>query len=274
MTKHPSLLSKLGYRRVSDDVDRLLFEATRKAFEIFGDSAESLVRILARDNRLSEKEFLLNCDVIQRSLDSKLGKGIGKIIMNRIKCELFRYVPSANSNLDIKDVLDMIRLREIVSFIRTREGHEHMLFLYNNKNVKETVLSEFFGTTSSTGGILLVSPRHMPFAETMLYEQLLSEDRSKAMNRAFEWVYAIHAKNNSVKGTRIAGEDASWFFRNGLASEFMETEKLIGTTVAENISFLCSYDITEIDDSYLEAIIPCHGFVILDEPLSIYTNRA
>lgn len=246
------------------------------ALRIFGDSAGSLVSVLAKDNGLPEKELLLDYRAIETSLDRRLGRNVGRMIMDLAKKELLKRAPSINPNQDIGKIADEIFMRDVVDFVRSWEGHEHVLFLYGNAGTKDNVLAEFFGSAASATpkGILSVSPCHIPSTNNMLYGELLSVERSKAMNKAFDWVYTIHSVNDSMKGTRIAGEDASWFFRNGLGNEFIQTERAIGTKVADNISFLCSYDLAKIDERHLETIIPCHGFVVLDDPPAVYKSPA
>ncbi len=270
------ILDRLGYSRLSGNADQILIESVRDALRIFGDAAGSLISILATDSGLSEKELLLDYRAVEMSLNRRLGKDIGKMIMGLIKKELLRHVPSADSDQDIGEIVDRIRITDVVNFVRSREGHEHVLFLYKNAKTKDEVLAEFFESAATTTpkGILSVSPCRIPSTNNMLYGELLSVERSKAMSKAFDWVYTIHSVNDSKKGTRIAGEDASWFFRNGLENEFTQGERAIGTRAAENISFLCSYDLAKLDERHLETIIPFHGFVILDDPPAVYKGPA
>jgi hypothetical protein len=270
------ILDRLGYSRLQGNAGRILIESIEGALRIFGDSAGSLVSSLAKDDGLPEKELLLDYRAVETSLDRRLGRDVGKMIMDLTKRELLKRVPTINPDQDIGEIADEICMRDVIDFVRSREGHEHVLFLYGNAKIKDELLAEFFGSaaTATPKGLLSVSPHRIPSTNNMLYGELLSVERSKAMDKAFDWVYTIHSVNDSKKGTRIAGEDASWFFRNGLENEFIQTERAIGTQAADNISFLCSYDLAKIDERHLETIIPCHGFVVLGDPPAIYKSPA
>lgn len=101
--------------------------------------------------------------------------------------------------------------------------------------------------------------------------------------------YIADAEKIITAATRVAGEDCSWFFRNGLTNEFLTAEKSIGTQIKDNISIMCSYDLSNVaatvdydndkqnknkNNDLLKTIISSHKYVVLDEPFSIYRQMS
>jgi hypothetical protein len=92
-------------------------------------------------------------------------------------------------------------------------------------------------------------------------------------------------QKKSWQQQRVAGEDCSWFFRNGLTNEFLIAEKSIGTQIQDDISIMCSYDLSNVaatvdydndkqNNDRLKTIISSHKYVVLDEPFSIYRQMS
>ena len=107
--------------------------------------------------------------------------------------------------------------------------------------------------------------------KSITYDEFLIVEKSKAMSGMFEWISEIHKSNLSGRETRVAGEDASWFLRNGFDNEFLDAEKKIGRRVQDKISVLCAYDTERIPlESQLKRIIESHGYVIIDRPMEVY----
>lgn len=100
------------------------------------------------------------------------------------------------------------------------------------------------------------------------------------VKRAAEWLTELNSANKSQQNnddspTRIAGEDVVWCFRNGFAGYVLRSEKSCGRYLQDNMSCLCGYDISNVNNEHIDresidALISAHGYVILDEPLSLY----
>jgi hypothetical protein len=63
-----------------------------------------------------------------------------------------------------------------------------------------------------------------------------------------DWTSKLHSsnkprKNNSASPTRIAGDDATWWFRKGLARYILGIEKSMGRYLQENKICLFFVDI-------------------------------
>lgn len=136
-----------------------------------------------------------------------------------------------------------------MGFIRNMAGHEHVGFIYCGKAIKDAVLSQFFDPSVPPEPLkalislgINANPVEIDNTQRMTYDEFLkAESKSKAMDDMFAWIGEMHKSNRSGRETRIAGEDASRFLRNGFESEFLDAEKKIGRRLQERMSVLCSY---------------------------------
>jgi hypothetical protein len=256
---------------------------------------------------LSEYELLTNYDLFEKSLKSILGY-TGNPILNGIKKEIIARAVSIDSTiaisdirnpqLTIGDILKSIRAAETLGFIHKNSLHKHTAFLYRNQSFKNEILSAFFDTkinSKAPKGLLLskktsaddLSHVVSHVDNSMLYEELLEEsqqDEVLVARNLTRWVANLRSLNgsrlndNGNPGIRIASEDVTWWPRNGFAPHYLVFEKKIGRSPQDNLSVLCGYDISEHhdekidnnDDGTIEAMIATHGYVILEEPLTVY----
>ena len=59
----------------------------------------------------------------------------------------------------------------------------------------------------------------------------------------------------------------------GQAEEVIGTEELIGPKVDGNLSLFCFNNVTRLDETKLNRMIPAHGYVILDDPLTLWKAK-
>ena len=66
-----------------------------------------------------------------------------------------------------------------------------------------------------------------------------------------------------------------WWLRNGFAGYLLDSERSCGRYLQDNFSALCGYNISNVgnrhfDRELISMLISAHGYVILDEPFSLY----
>jgi hypothetical protein len=66
-------------------------------------------------------------------------------------------------------------------------------------------------------------------------------------------------QRNQQAAARVASEDDSWFFRNGFQREILEAEESLGTSIKDNISCMCMYDILNVIVDYPYMIYAAGG---------------
>ena len=116
----------------------------------------------------------------------------------------------------------------------------------------------------------------------MLYEDLLQEPRDyeAVASRGADWIAKLISSNRSGQtssdvSTRIAGEDVMWWLRNGFAGYLLASERSCGRYLQDNSSALCGYNLSNVSNRHIDRelismLISAHGYVILDEPFSLY----
>ena len=277
----------LGYYSITDEImAKIVSDAVRRAlFDKFGERiTESVISNLCKKNNLTAQQLFCKCDLVEKSIGAMFGKA-AIFVMNIIKDELSPYSTSKKPHPSLQEIGERIREDTVMSFIRNMAGHEHVAFLYNKKTIKDTVLSQFFyqspvpdNNNSSRKALIRLDddddsrPIRFSDVQKIYYDDfLMMERKSQVMDSMFDWIGEIHKLNQSGRETRIAGEDASWFLRNGFEQEFLNAERKIGRQVQDRIAILCSYDVDGIAlESQLKSVIEAHQYIISDQPMAVY----
>jgi hypothetical protein len=92
------------------------------------------------------------------------------------------------------------------------------------------------------------------------------------VKKIYDWVYSLPLSNKLKKEegkeggvqdiiARVATDDDSWFFRNGLDDEIISAEKSGEKCIKEDrITCLCIYNISDMtDEQIIKTIIAAHG---------------
>lgn len=281
-------LDVLGYCSITDEITaKIISDAARRAFlDKFGERiTELVISNLCKKNNQTEQQLFCRCDLVEKSIGAMFGQA-ATFVMDIIKDELSSYSTSKKPHPSLQEIGHMIRENEVMSFVRNMSGHEHVAFLYSKKTIKDNVLSQFFyqlavpdNNNNSSSRKALISldnddtgPIRFSDVQKMYYDDFLKiEGKSEVMDRMFDWIGEIHKLNPSGRETRIAGEDASWFLRNGFEQEFIDAERKIGRQVKDKMAILCSYDVDGIAlENQLKSVIEAHKYVITDQPLAVY----
>jgi hypothetical protein len=237
--------------------------------------------------------------VFEGSLYRILGKA-GEPIIRLIKGEMLTYAIMNGSEVtvaDIKDpnltvsyVLKDIRDREVFNFVRSIPQCEHIALLYRSEVTRNKIFSEFFNYCQTEGddyekqppiGLISIKETPSKLGADLLqisYDELLNGPRrDKVKEKLAAWIAYVNSFNKSQRfPTRIAEEDATMWLRNGFsAHDDLHLEHLLSTLTCDvNVSILCAFDISKIDESnvntILKSILSAHDYVILDEPLVVY----
>jgi hypothetical protein len=296
--QYPSVLDELGYFPISSKAEQILHDAAKKSIALLGEkAAKDLLEHISSISGFSEGELLMNYDLLEKSLYNLLGKG-AEVILHDLKRELLVQAVLIDANitvteilnprLGIGDILKRIHAFEVVEFVRNVPSHSHIAFLYTNDNYKKNIFAAFFDTkiNSAVKGLFSFKKPDNDYPSgvenIILYEELLQKPREYevVVRRAADWLAKLNSanksqQNNDASPTRIACEDIMWFFRNGFAGYILRSEKSCGRYLQDNVSSLCGYDISNVSNGHIDresinTLISAHGYVILDEPFSLY----
>ena len=272
----------MGYSNITEPiVIRKVLDSIRKGVDYFGEHMSSLLfRYVCNSHSLKEEELIGKYGLLEKSIAALFGNS-SDIVVNSIKRHLIEHTITKNPLLSVEEIITQIRKAEVVNFIRNRSGHEHIAFLYGNEKAKNSILSEFFDPSASPYALKALISLNGHHATTkfcgvksIAYDEFLKVEKAKAMGEMLRWIGDVHKSNLSGRETRVAGEDASWFLRNGFEREFLDAEQAIGKQVKDRMSVLCSYSLYGIEKkNHIDKIIQCHEYVIVDEPFAVYREK-
>ncbi len=167
------------------------------------------------------------------------------------------------------------KIEEIIEFVRKVKGSEHLLFLWKNQESKDKFVSEFFNKeyAGNSKGYVSVIPFQDESVENTVYEKFYDQHGKEFIPKAVEKVTMTVGANKTDSATRFAFEDDTWLMERGQTEEVIGTEEKLGPKVDENLSLFCFNNVAKLDEAKLNRMIPAHGYVILDEPLSLYKAK-
>ena len=168
------------------------------------------------------------------------------------------------------------KIEEIIEFVRKVKGSEHLLFLWKDQESKDKFISEFFNKefSGNSKGLVSVKPFQDELVENTVYEKFYNQHGKKFIPKAVDKVTMTVEANKTGSATRYAFEDDTWLMERGQTEEVLGVEEQLGPKVDENLSLFCFNNVAKLDESKLNRIIPAHGYVILDDPLSLYKSKS
>jgi hypothetical protein len=297
-----TVLDKLGYIPVPSKAEHIVSGSIKKCFEsLFGQAATTIVlNNLSSLYGLSEKELTTNYDIFEKSLYKLSGYG-AKIILAYIKEEiLVKAVASSldseiceqdivNPDIGVGHILKKISYSEAIKFVHRILAGMHIVFVYENEDHKDKVLSAFLDdsyrqndntntvNSQKTSTIkALISNKQTRFSHInniLYYEDLLRTKKSEIIGKIWDWMNSFRHEINSgtlekynnnkeiitqdsivsssSPDTRIVIDDISWFLANNFRQEFASIEEIIKKYIdsSKSTSILCVYKILNISGS-------------------------
>ena len=325
-------LDELGYVPVPSKTEYIVSESIKKSFvNLFGQAATTTVlNNLSSLYGLSENELTANYDIFEKSL-YRLSSYGANIISGYIKKEiLIKAIESSldseiseeditNSFVGIRDIMKKISYSEVTKFIDKIVSGMHIVFVHQNEDAKNKLLSAFFNgsyrqnntntidsTVTSTIKALISNKqtRFSHISNILHYEDLVCIKESELTRKILDWITSFTDKSNlelpkkcnnnnnneiiiqdsvAVRSfpptIRIAIDDASWFLANNFRHELALIEEMVKkyTKSSSSTSVLCFYKVSnisgynDIDKETIMRIIESHSYVILEDPLLIYS---
>src|SRR5919106_2893375 len=131
---------------------------------------------------------------------------------------------------------------QIVKFVQGMNGSEHVIFLWEDEESKNQMISEFFSQQvkgSNSNGLFSIESTQIQNVENTLYENFHNTHKSAFLDKAVEKVSQRVSINNGVNSTRYAFEDDTWLMKRGLKKQVLDTESALGREVDRKLSLLC-----------------------------------
>ena len=240
----------------------------------FGDRIKSdIIAYLQSITKLPWKYKFPYYSITKNTFSDLFDEESSEIIMESIRKEMLGRI-DFDVHGNIEEILDEIQRRGLATYLETLSGHEHVLFLWNDKDLRNKIMKKFFVQPDVPQCLISSERIKLPAVENVLYSDLLS-NKDVATQQELQMISQIHQKNQTMLATRLAGIDCTQWFKHGLSQEFLALEKQIDSYFEkENISCICGYDINEIpDDEILKTLLKRHNYVMLDSPHSLFRRQ-
>ncbi len=265
------MLRKEGYELCLNNAATVFAQSSDAVFSKFGDKIkEDIIAYLRSITKLPWKYRFPYYSITKNTFSDLFDKEASEIIMELIRKEMLNRI-DFDADGTLEEILDEIQKRELGKYLKNMSGHEHVLFLWSNKDFRDEVMKNFFIELEAPQGLISSEKTKLPAVENVLYSDLLA-NKDTAIEQEFLMITQIHQQNKLEIPTRMAGIDCTEWFKNGLYSEFLSLENQIDKYFEEkNISCVCGYNKEEIPDSKtLRKLLECHSYVMLDDPHSIF----
>ncbi len=166
---------------------------------------------------------------------------------------------------------------QLQKMLENFHGHEHIALFYNTKKFRNKIFDIFFklAKQTNTPSLCYCKSNSSVIADEILqYDELLDDKNELNMKLVINKAIDTRSKNKSDFPTRLGGEDSTWYIDNGYFSEHQKFESLLGTTLENDFSVICGYDLKNITKSQLTSVIKFYGFAIFEEDNSMFVlNR-
>jgi len=269
-----SLLKKEGYESCLNDASTIFAQSSDVVFLKFGDKIKSdIIAYLRSVTKFPWRYNFPYYTITKNTFTDLFDEESGELIMESIRKEMLRRI-DFDIHGNIEEILDEIQRREINTYLKNLSGHEHVLFLWGDKDLRNKMMKEFFVQPDVPQAMISSERMKLPSVENVLYSDLLS-NKVTAIQQEFQMIAQIHQKNQTVLNTRLAGIDCTQWFKHGMSKEFIALEKRIDSYFEkENISCICGYNINEIPDNItLKSLLNSHDYVMLDSPHALFKRQ-
>lgn len=256
------------------DANDIFFGAIQKGFSLLGEnSSAALLSHLVVAHRLPD-DLVGDYAAAEKAIASISGYG-SKIILKAVKQALADQTLSRNSRQSIPEMVREIEASKVSDFVKHIPGHSHVALFYSNAGHRDRMLFDYLSSGKAPKWLVSVEHPRMPFNYNSTYAELVFRNRNDWVKRTFDYIERLHAANETSEPTRVVGEDASWFFRNGEGAAMVRTEQELGPQIQKNMAFLCCYGAEAMDDEQaVKSILASHSHVIIDSPLALYQMAA
>jgi len=180
------------------------------------------------------------------------------------------YAPVLSRAEKIYDMLKEVHEAETLDLrIRRIPPKEHAILLYRSNGFRDRIMSEFLDPSiDAPMGLLSEKHAELGSAKNLLYSEILGKGELSLSKPILSWITEIETSSKASGTPRIAIEDMSWFFENDLVGEVVKWEREIGSR--NNVTILCGYRTSNLEQSWIRKVIALHSYVILDAPFRVY----
>jgi hypothetical protein len=274
MTDILSLLRKNGYESCLNDAAMIFSQASDIVFAKFGEKMKvDVIREIQSFQKIPLHEPYPYYSIAKNIFSNMFDQKESQLILNTIRKEILKRI-NFDSDGSIVQILDRIQKNELFEYLSEFTGHEHVLYLWNDKKSRDEIIHGFFIESVVPQGLISSVKMRIPSVDNVTYSDLF-RDKETAVEQEYGMVMDVHRKNTQLaRPTRLAGMDCTQWFKQGLTEEFLLLEKRIEQYFKKNkISCICGYNMNEIpDEKTLVKLLSHHDYVMFDDPHALFVN--
>ena len=275
MINYFHILRDNGYESCLNDAASIFAQSSDVVFSKFGKKIKA--DIISHIKSFKEISlhgpfpyYSITKDIFSELFDSEASE----IIIKSIKKEMLERT-DAETNEGIEEILNKIQEKELAKCLKNLSGHEHILFLWSDQQLRDKIMNQFFIKSIAPQGLMSINKTKLKNVENITYSEVLA-DKETAIQKEIQMITQIHEKNvQLMQPTRLAGIDCTEWFKEGLTEEFLALEEKVDKYFEKNkISCICGYNINEItNEKILKKLLNQHEYVMFDNPHFLFKKR-
>ena len=266
-----TLLKKNGFGPISITAERIFSESIDESLSYFGKQVtQSLMKGLSEITTAPETDHFQYYALTKQVIAKKVNQKTSEDVLEKTRIEILRRL-NTYSQKAILELLKEIHYNETIKFINNLNGHERILYLWKDCELKDKIFSEFFNNDSASKIFFSESAAPLKNLVNITYSELLG-DKENAIKNKSKFINTIHLSNTSRDPTFVAEDDCTKWFEHGLTNEFIDFRHSMDDYFEENlICGLNGFRLEKIPDSKtLEKLFLGYQYVVLDDPLTVY----
>lgn len=263
-----STLLDLGYTATTNKTSVIFANVIDQIFFGFGSTIQNGLINEAKKQDIPKNFKFAYYALVEKSILDFLGETAGKRILDEINAEFSRQTKIPGTT---EEILCELAKREILNQLQKFQGHEHIMYMWKDSNLRDKVLTHFLEVSKGPKGAISQEKISISDVESTTYSEIF-EEKNHLARKSMEMITKIHEANNTGNPTHIVGWDNTEWFRQGLQEEFLGIEKSAQQFIEKNcVSAICSFDSNKIpDEKTLRLFLEHHSIVLLDDPFVIY----
>ena len=263
-----ALLLDLGYSSNTNKTGVIFANVIDQIFFGFGSTIQNgLINEAKKQNLPSNFKFPYY-SLVEKSILDFLGEVAGNKILKEINAEFSRQTKIEGTT---EEILNELSKKEVLNQIQKFEGHEHIMYLWKDVDLRDKVLTHFLEVSKGPKAAISQEKINISNVETITYSELFV-DKTQIGEKSFATIANLHKTNKTQNPTNIVGWDNTEWLSQGLQKEFLGVEKSAQKYIEEHcISAICAYDLKKIpNEDILKNFLEPHSIVMLDDPFVIY----
>ena len=262
------ILLDLGYSASTNKTSVIFANVIDQIFFGFGSSIQNGLIDEAKKQNLPKNFKFPYYSLVEKSILDFLGMTDGKKILDEINAEFSRQTKIPGTN---EEILFELSKREVLNQLRIDQEQEHIMYFYNNREIRDKTLTHFLESTKS--------PKIIISSEKISILGRESKPCSKNFNKndnTLEKDLEVFDKMYEFSSSKLI-YSMNWNYEqeiNEVQKEYSRFEEPYQIKEKNYLSEIWVHDISKIPDEVtLKLFLEDHPIVILDDPFVIYRKE-